>query len=494
MGKKLSAWWSARRPTRRRLVQLYAALLYNAHLKGFIEGEIYTGPVKNLCVPGLNCYSCPGAAGACPLGALQNALASSGNRAPYFVLGILMLYGLTLGRTICGWLCPMGLIQEILHKLPTPKIGKNCVTRALSWLKYVILGLFVVLVPLVYAAQHLPVPAFCKYICPAGVAEGAVPLLAHPANESAFAMLNTLFARKFIIAVLILAACVFVYRAFCRFLCPLGAIYGLFARLNVVGVKVDAGKCTRCGRCTAHCGMDVRCVGDHECIHCGECVDVCAEKAITMRAGKIVLMRNEGTGQNVGKRRMRTAGWAAAIAVLLVVLIWLNGPWSAETGAGGQILHEAAQESEIPVGAEVGQRCADFTAPVYGGGEFSLEDMRGKVTVINFWATWCAPCVAELPHFQRIYEEYGGRVAMAAIHSNLVTDDVQAFLDRTEYTLPFALDETGGIIASLGGSTMLPMTVVLDGNGVIVYNQVGSVTYELLKSVIDPLLDIGTST
>ena len=69
-------------PTRRRLIQLYAALLHNANLKGYIQGEIYTGRAKTLCVPGLNCYSCPGAAGACPLGALQNALASTGNRPP----------------------------------------------------------------------------------------------------------------------------------------------------------------------------------------------------------------------------------------------------------------------------------------------------------------------------------------------------------------------------------------------------------------------------
>ena len=84
-------------PTRRRLIQLYAALLYNAHLKGFIQGDIYTGPLKALCVPGFNCYSCPGAIGACPLGALQNALASSGNRGPWYVLGILMVLGLSLG-------------------------------------------------------------------------------------------------------------------------------------------------------------------------------------------------------------------------------------------------------------------------------------------------------------------------------------------------------------------------------------------------------------
>ena len=231
MAKKTGAWWSAHKPTRRRLIQVYAALLYNAHAKGFVKGDIYTGPLKNVCVPGLNCYSCPGAVGACPLGALQNALASSGNRAPWYVLGILMLFGVTLGRTICGWLCPMGLIQELFYKVPTPKIRKSRFTRALSYLKYAVLGVFVIAVPLAYAAQRFPVPAFCKYICPAGTFEGAMGLLANPANAEKFSMLNILFTRKFIVMICVFTACVFVYRAFCRFLCPLGAIYGLFARL-----------------------------------------------------------------------------------------------------------------------------------------------------------------------------------------------------------------------------------------------------------------------
>lgn len=147
MANRIGAWWSAHKPTRRRLIQLYAALLYNAHAKGFLKGEIYTGPLKNLCVPGLNCYSCPGAIGACPLGALQNALASSGSRGPWYVLGILMLLGLTFGRTICGWLCPMGLIQELLHKLPTPKLQKSRATRLLSCLKYVLLAVLVIILP-----------------------------------------------------------------------------------------------------------------------------------------------------------------------------------------------------------------------------------------------------------------------------------------------------------------------------------------------------------
>ena len=135
-------------------------------------------------------------------------------------------------------------------------------------------------------------------------------------------------------------------------------------------------------------------------------------------------------------------------------------------------------------------RCPDFTVPLYGeqDGSFALSAHRGQVTVINFWATWCAPCVAELPHFERLQREYGDRVSVVAIHSNLITEDVQAFLDAHGWQLPFAQDPDGGVIAALGGSTMLPMTVILDAQGVIVYNKVGSVTYEQLESLIAPLL------
>ncbi len=285
----IRTWWQAHRPTTRRLVQLYAALLQNAHLRGFADGEIYRGPVKAVCAPGLNCYSCPAAVGACPLGALQNAIAAQAQRPAFYVIGMLLLFGLALGRVICGWLCPMGLIQELLHKVPTPKLRKNRFTRVLSWLKYVILAVFVVILPFWYSLQKFPLPAFCKYICPAGTLEGAVGLLSNPVNADKFGMLGILFTRKFIILALILGACVFIYRAFCRFLCPLGAIYGLFARIALLGVRVDRHRCTGCGACVRTCPMDITRVGDHECIHCGRCIDVCPEKAIELKAGKLTL-------------------------------------------------------------------------------------------------------------------------------------------------------------------------------------------------------------
>lgn len=147
------------------------------------------------------------------------------------------------------------------------------------------------------------------------------------------------------------------------------------------------------------------------------------------------------------------------------------------------------KEDDTPIGKEVGMRCPDFTVPLYGdGGTYPLSEHAGKVRVLNFWATWCTPCVGELPYFVQIHQEYGDAIDVIAMHSDMVTDDVQAFIDAERLDLMFALDETGNVIKSLGGSTQLPMTVVVDQNGKIVYNQVGSVTYEKLKSLIEPLL------
>ncbi|MBQ9729550.1 MAG: 4Fe-4S binding protein, partial [Clostridia bacterium] len=278
---KLKGWWQRHKPSKRRLIQLYTALLYNANIKGFFQGGggIYKGNTKALCLPGMNCYSCPGAIGACPLGSLQNALMNSDTKAGAYVFGILILFGLLIGRTMCGFLCPVGLLQELIYKIKTPKLKKSKVTRGLSYLKYVILVVLVVAVPLIYSGVMASVPAFCKYICPAGTAEGAIALLSNPDNSASFGQLGYLFTWKMSVLIVIVVACIFVYRAFCRFLCPLGAFYGFFSKLALLGVKLDKNKCTDCGLCISVCKMDVKKVGDHECIQCGECISVCPSKA-----------------------------------------------------------------------------------------------------------------------------------------------------------------------------------------------------------------------
>ena len=278
-----------RKPLTRRLIQVYTALLYNAYIKGFAEGEIYTGVLKNACVPGLNCYSCPGAISACPLGSLQNAISASADRPAFYVVGIILLFGMFLGRVICGFLCPFGLIQELLHKVPVKKLKKNKITQKLTWIKYVILGIFVVVIPLFFGLRKQPLPAFCKYICPAGTLEGALMLMIHPDNADLRSLTGGIFYWKLAVLIAMVISCVFIFRAFCRFICPLGAIYSLFSKIALLGVRVDMNKCNNCGACVKTCQMDIKRVGDRECIQCGECIDVCPEKAITFKAGKLVL-------------------------------------------------------------------------------------------------------------------------------------------------------------------------------------------------------------
>lgn len=286
--EKIKTWFIAHKPTKRRIIQLYAALLSNANIKGFFNGQIYKGPTKNLCVPGLNCYSCPGAIGACPLGSLQNALAASKTSTPAYIFGIIILFGLLLGRTICGFLCPIGLGQELLYKIKTPKLKKNRVTRVLSYLKYVMLIVLVILVPLT-----IGIPGFCEYICPAGTLEGGVGLLGNPENEGLLSILGPLFTWKFTVLVLVVVGCIFIFRMFCRFLCPLGALYGFFSRIALLGIKLDKKKCTDCGLCINACKMDIKRVGDHECVHCGECISVCPAKAISWKGSKLFVRGND---------------------------------------------------------------------------------------------------------------------------------------------------------------------------------------------------------
>jgi len=485
---KQETWLQRHRPSTRRLVQVYSALLYNAHLKGFVTGEIYRGSAKALCVPGLNCYSCPGAVGACPLGALQNALASAGHRAGWYVFGILLLFGVMLGRTVCGWLCPLGWMQELLHRIPTPKIRKSAVTRALTWLKYIVLAVFVIALPLWFGLAHdTPLPAFCKFICPAGTLEGAMGLL--PANPDFFSMLGILFTQKYVIMLVVALACVFCYRSFCRFLCPLGAIYSLFGRFSVIGIRVDPDRCSRCGACVRHCEMDVLHAGDRECIHCGKCMEHCSEGAISIRAGKITLRGPEirwkaPAPEASPNRRKAVCGRVlrgALLAVLCFALLWFNVLDPAAVGKTPAL----TEESDAPVGWEPGQRLADFTAECLDGSTFRLSDCRGKVVFLNLWATWCGPCVQELPYFNALLRDKAD-AAVLAIHSALTTEDPAAWLADRGYAMPFTVDsEDERLFQIVHGSATLPQTIVLNRAGEVIYNRVGSVTPELLESLYE---------
>lgn len=258
---------------------MISAFVYNANLPGFASGRIYTEQPKGICVPGLNCYSCPGAVASCPLGILQNSVVSLPDKAVFYIVGILLLFGTLFGRLICGFLCPFGLIQELLHKIPTPKLQKSALTRKASYLKYVVLVLFVGILPFV-----LQSPAFCKFICPAGTLEAGIPLVAM--NESLQNIIGVLFQWKLWVLIGLVVFTVFAYRGFCRFVCPLGAIYSFFNKISIFGIRVEKTACNHCGKCVKICPVDIKEAGDHECVNCGKCIHSCPQNAISWKHPK----------------------------------------------------------------------------------------------------------------------------------------------------------------------------------------------------------------
>jgi ferredoxin-type protein NapH len=263
----------------RRIVQIVSTIGINANFKGFIKGEIYTGKIKGICVPGLNCSSCPGALGSCPLGALQDKIKISPIQNTFFyITSFLFLSGLFFGRFVCGWICPFGFIQEMLYKIPLPKI-KSKVFRKMEFLKYVFLAIFII--SLVLINTNYGYPLFCKYVCIVEVLEAKIPFLILKPQILSYEGLFFYVKLFLLIAVVLLS--IMVFRPFCRFFCSLGAFYALFNPISFVRIKLDNLKCLNCGSCKKACqiDIDVRINPDSmECIRCGECIAACPTNSI----------------------------------------------------------------------------------------------------------------------------------------------------------------------------------------------------------------------
>ena len=269
-------------------VQIVFTAVTNGYLLGFLRGRIYTGPTKAACVPGLNCYSCPGALGSCPIGSLQAVLGSRDYKFSFYVVGFLLFFGSIFGRFVCGWLCPFGLVQDLLYKIPLFKKRKNLPGhKVLIWAKYVILVLFVILLPLLvvdFTGQGDP--WFCKYICPSGTLAAGIPLVL--LNENLKLAVGNLFFWKAAILIVLIILALWVYRPFCKYLCPLGAIYSFFNPVALYRYQIDESACTKCGKCKKACKMDIKVwekPNSLECIRCGDCVRACPTQAISRKKG-----------------------------------------------------------------------------------------------------------------------------------------------------------------------------------------------------------------
>ena len=267
----------------RLIVQAAFAAISNGYIKGFVRGEIFTGASKAVCVPGMNCYSCPGALGACPIGSLQATLNAREYKISLYVVGLLVIFGTFLGRFVCGFLCPFGLIQDLLFKIPfVKKIRRLPGEKFLRYFRFFFLAVFVLILPAFVADfTGLGEPWFCKWICPVGTLEGGIPLVL--LNSAMRGAAGFIFRWKLAILILTLFSSIIIYRPFCRYVCPLGAIYGVFNKISFYRFKIDTEKCTKCGACQKACKLDIPVYenpNSADCIRCGECKNACPYSAI----------------------------------------------------------------------------------------------------------------------------------------------------------------------------------------------------------------------
>ena len=269
----------------RLITQIIWTFLSNPYVANVSTGALFKGKTKFICVPGLNCYSCPAAGFACPIGSLQSCFGDLGTIV--YVLGIILTFSLLLGRKICGFLCPFGLLQDLLHKIPTKKLNDRLIHPKATVTKYFILEIFVVSIPAITAMDFLPIPDFCKFICPQGILQGALPI--STVNTQIRSSLGIYFWIKLTTTLTICIFSVIMLRPFCKFICPLGAIYGFFNKVAVYRMHLDTGRCVGCGACAKVCKMNVdpsAKPNSCECIRCGDCVNSCPHGALKLCVGR----------------------------------------------------------------------------------------------------------------------------------------------------------------------------------------------------------------
>jgi polyferredoxin len=282
----------------RRWAQIAGTLAANPWFAYLGTRAIYQGRAKGLCFPGFNCYACPLALMSCPIGSLQHSFAimspqrdaaagvsrqvaatvhhaqSFSISAFLYVVGFVGIIGAVFGRLVCGWVCPFGLLQDLLYKIPSPKLR---IPRWARFGKYATLVILAMLIPYITGVHWF------SRLCPAGALEGAVPLKLLP-PKTPLPPVGWFFWLKIGILVAFLLWMVASKRPFCRTACPLGAMYALLNPVSLYGMRVDHDGCDECGTCREVCPVDINIydnANSPECIRCLECKKECPNGAIT---------------------------------------------------------------------------------------------------------------------------------------------------------------------------------------------------------------------
>ena len=266
--------------SKRGFVKILAAVLLTSNLTFFASSTVFLG---GICLPVIHCNACPLTWFNCPIYTVSEYIQF--HSIPWMALGLMAGFGALVGRLFCGWICPMGLLQDLMYRIPSPKPKWNL---SLRWLKYIFLVAGVGAVA--YWSGKDVLYFFCAY-CPVATMEVTLPgMIAH--RDWTLDLWRLL---RLVVLVLVLALVVFNMRWFCKAMCPVGALMAFTNKFSLFAIRVDPSKCTHCGACDKTCPMSVpvescsrtgRAVNRNaECIECLECQQACPAGAIRNNAG-----------------------------------------------------------------------------------------------------------------------------------------------------------------------------------------------------------------
>lgn len=251
---------------KRKIIQLVSFITLNSYIKGIVNKVNYGGSFKKICLPVINCWSCPSALTGCPIGAIEVYVKAG--QVPFVPFLYIVFPGLLLGRFFCGFICPAGFLQELVFKFKTRKF------RLFNKLNY--LSVFSLIFGVIIFSYLFSNAWFSKYLCPMGTIQASLPWLI--LDEGIRKSVGSIFIFKIIFLIFVIFMCVYIFRFFCRVLCPLGFILGIFNKIAFIKIKYFQESCDRCDNCKSVCPVDLKIpeeVNNFKCIRCMNCVNIC---------------------------------------------------------------------------------------------------------------------------------------------------------------------------------------------------------------------------
>lgn len=200
---------------------------------------------------------------------------------------------------------------------------------------------------------------------------------------------------------------------------------------------------------------------------------------------------------------MKKNVFGLTVIALLALIVIFNIFQDTRKGKGeditkGEIFTQSASEEErdetVSEGLSPGEIPPDFELKTLDGQPIRLSDFQGKKVILNFWATWCPPCKAEMPHLENYYKTKAKKQNVEIIAVNLTNaergsnklETVKGFANEYGLTFPIPMDETGEV-GNIYQTITIPTSYIIDSRGIIHQKIVGPMDEEMIKKLVNEM-------